>query len=87
MTNVDSEFNLDRMVMMQDEAAMRDRHSGKKCCHQYGGILGLWRDEGEPEEFNESLPRIRQELDCDSDDYYETLNDSFKIGYLLLNLG
>ncbi len=55
-TNTDSEFNLDRVVMMQDEAAVRDIHHGKSRRHQYRGILGLWRDEGEPEEFNESLP-------------------------------
>ncbi len=75
------------MLMMQDEAAARDRRHGKKRHHEYGGILGLWRDDGELEEFNESLPRIKQEPNCDSDDYYEHLNDSFKIGYPLLNLG
>ncbi len=56
MTNVDSDYNLDRMVKMQDEAAMRDICHGKKHHHQYGGILGIWGNEGEPEEFNESLP-------------------------------
>ncbi len=75
------------MVKMQDEAAARDLCHQKKCHHQYGGILGIWRNEGEPEEFNESLPRIRQEPNCDSDDYYETFNDLFKIGYPLPNLG
>ncbi len=56
-TNVDSEFNLDRMVQMQDEAAARDMLHGKTRRHQYGGILGsLWLDEGEPAEFNKSLP-------------------------------
>ncbi len=53
------------MVKMQDEAAERDRRRGKTRRHAYGGLLGLWRDEGEPEEFNESLPRIRQELNYD----------------------
>ncbi len=42
-TNMDSEFNLDRMVQMQDEAATRGVRHGKTCRHQYGGILGpLW---------------------------------------------
>ncbi len=59
-TNMDSEFNFDRMVQMQDEAAKRDVHHGKTRRHEYGGILGLlWRDEGELDEFNESLPQIR----------------------------
>ncbi len=53
--------------------------------HEYRGLLGLWKDEGEPEEFNESLPRIRQEPDCDSDEYYEHFGE-FKIGYPLPNL-
>ncbi len=86
-TNVDSKYNLDRMVKMQDEAAMRDLRNEKTHHHHYGGILGIWRNEGEPEEFNESLPRIRQEPDCDSDDYYKTFDGSFKIGNPLLNLG
>ncbi len=64
-TNADSEFNLDRMVTMQDEAATRDQRHEKKRHHEYGGLLGLWKDEGELEEFNESLPRIRQEPDYD----------------------
>ncbi len=81
-TNADSEFNLERMVMMQDEAAARDTHHEKTRQHQYRGILGLWRDEGEPEEFNELLPQIRQEPDCDS-----TFDNSFKIAYPLPNLG
>ncbi len=87
MMNMDSDYNLYRMVTMQDEAAVRDLHHGKKRHHQYGGILGVWRDEGEPEEFNHSLPRIRQEPDYDSDDYHEAFNESFKIGYPLVNLG
>ncbi len=87
MSNVDSDFNLDRMMMMQDEAAVRDRRHGKKHCHKYRGILGIWRDEGELEEFNESLPRIKQEPNYDSDDYYEHFDASFKIGYPLPNLG
>ncbi len=37
--NVDSEFNLDRMVQMQDEATTRDVHHGKTHRHQYRGIL------------------------------------------------
>ncbi len=87
-TNADSKYNLDHMVQMQDEAAVRDVRRNKTCHHQYGGILGpLWRDEGELEEFNESLPRIRQEQNHDSDDYYEAFNSSFKIAYPLPNLG
>ncbi len=42
-TNMDSEFNLDHMVQMQDEAAKRDAHHGKIRHHHYGRILGpLW---------------------------------------------
>ncbi len=41
LTNTDSEFNLDRMVIMQDEAAERDRRRGKTRHHTYGGLLGL----------------------------------------------
>ncbi len=84
-TNVDREFNLDRMVKMQDEAAERDRRNRKNRRHEYGGLLGIWKDEGEPDEFNESLPRIRQDPDCNSDDYLEQFGE-FKIGYPLPNL-
>ncbi len=86
-SNVDSDFNLGRMMEMQDEAATRDRHHAKKRHHKYGGLLGIWKDEGGPDEFNESLPRIRQETNYDSDDYYEHFDTSFKIGYPLPNLG
>ncbi len=87
-TNMDSKLNLDCMVQMQDEAAARDVCHGKTRRHQYGGILGLlWQDEGEPTEFNESLPRIRQEQNYNSDDYLEAYNSSFKTAYPLPNLG
>ncbi len=39
MTNMDSEYNLDHMAQMQDEATARDVCHGKTH-HQYGGILG-----------------------------------------------
>ncbi len=55
--NMDSKFNLDHMVQMQDAATEQGMRYGKTHRHQYEGIMGpLWRDEGEPEEFNESLP-------------------------------
>ncbi len=54
--------------------------------HTYGGLLGDWREEGELEEFNESLPRIRQELNYDSDDYLEEFDDYFKVANPLPNL-
>ncbi len=47
----------------------------------------MWKEEGGPDEFNESLPRIRQETNYDSDDYYERFDTLFKIGYPLPNLG
>ncbi len=47
----------------------------------------VWRDEGEPEEFNKSLPQIKQEQIYDSDDYLETFDSSFKISYPISNLG
>ncbi len=58
-TNEVSQYNLDRMVQMQDDAADRDQRHRKTHCHMYGGVLGpVWQDPGEPEEFNESLPCI-----------------------------
>ncbi len=87
-TNVDSEFNLDRMVQMQNEAAEWDLHHRRKHRHAYREIPGpVWQDAGEPDEFNESLPRIRQDELYDSDDYLETFDTSFKISYPLTNLG
>ncbi len=47
----------------------------------------IWRDRGEPEEFNESLPWIRQEQIYDSDDYLETFDSSLKMAYPISNLG
>ncbi len=50
----------------------------------YSGVLRLvYQDLREPEEFNESLPRIRQDKLYDSDDYLETFEASFKMGYPL----
>ncbi len=76
------------MVQMQDNAAERDVCYEKKRRHQYGGILGpVWQDVGEPEDFNESLPCIRQDQIYDSDDYLETFDSSFKMAYPITNLG
>ncbi len=87
-TNMDSQYNLDRMVQMQNDAADRNDRHGKTPHHMYGGVLGpIWQDPGEPEEFNESLPHIRQDELYDSDDYIETFDASFKISYPLQNLG
>ncbi len=73
-------------MKMQDDAADRDQHRGKTCHHAYRGLLGLWKDEGEPDEFNESLLRIRQELNYDSDDYLQEFDEAFKVAYPLPNL-
>ncbi len=87
-TNEESQFNLDWMVHMQDDAADRDQCHDKTCHHMYGGVLGpVWRDPGEPDEFNESLPCIQQDELYDSDDYLETFDVSFKMSYPLQNLG
>ncbi len=87
-TNEDSQFNLDRMVQMQDDTAAQDECHGKIHHYMYGGVLGpVWKDPEGPEEFNESLLCIRQAELYDSDNYLETFQASFKISYLLRNFG